>query len=194
MDANVLVDRIDVEQIRTCPHQKRARPEKRFGVIVFVHEDGEPCSLLNSLRLDGDALNEEDARLTARKKKARSMLDLLDDPACYARITTDRDMLTRLAKELDEEESKQRLEKAFIKIAKEKNAVEVFEGIVGVLGPNSRNVVLNNVAAVYAKMYQQRDVPNVHHLYPIISEYAERLAKKKMGKNHDKGSAQSSTT
>ena len=194
MDTTVLVDRIDVEQIRICPHQKKTRPERRFGVVVFVHEDGEPCSLLNSLRLDGDALNKEDARLSERKGEAKSILDLLDDPACYARITTDRDMLTRLAKELDEEKSKQRLEKAFIKIAKEKNAVEVFEGIVGVLGPNSRNVVLNNVAAVYAKMYQQRDVPNVHHLYPIISEYAERLAKKKMGKNHDKGSAQSSTT
>lgn len=194
MDANVLVDRIDVEQIRTCPHQKKTRPERRFGVVVFVHEDGKPCSLLNSLRLDGDALNKEDARLSERKGEVKSILDLLDDPACYARITTDRDMLTRLAKELDEEKSKQRLEKAFIKIAKEKNAVEVFEGIVGVLGPNARDVVINNVAAVYAKMYQQRDVPNIHHLYPLISEYAEKLAEKRRKKKRDEGSVQPSTT
>jgi hypothetical protein len=182
------VDRIDVEQIRICPHQKKARPEKRFGVVVFVHEDGEPCSLLNSLRLGGDALNKEDVRLTARKGEVESMLDLLDDPACYARLVTDRDMLTRLAKELDGEKSKQRLEKAFIKIAKEKNAVEVFEGIASVLGPSARDVVINNVAAVYAKMYQQRDVPNIHQLYPLISEYAKKLAEKKGGQKHDEGS------
>ncbi len=194
MNDTVLVDRIDVNQIRTCPHQKKTRPEKRFGVVVFVHKDGEPCSLLNSLRLDGDTLNKEDARLSEKKAEAKSILDLLSDPACYARITTDRDMLTRLAKELNEAKDKTTLKAAFIMIAKEKNAVEVFEGIADVLGPNSRDIVLHNVAAVYAKMYQQGDVPDIHHLYPLISEYAEKLAKKRRGRKHDKGSAQSSAT
>ncbi len=193
MDTTVLVDRIDVDKIRTCPHQKKTRSEKRFGVVVFVHEDGEPCSLLNSLRLDGDALNREDARLSKRKSEVKSILDLLDEPACYARITTDRDMLTRIAKELDDEEDKTLLEAAFMKISKEKNAVEVFEKIADILGPNNRDIVLHNVTAVYAKMYKQGDVADIHHLYPLISEYAEKRAEER-GKKHDKGSAQSSAT
>lgn len=176
----VLVDRIDVDKIKTCPHQMTVRPEKRFGVTVFVHqEDGEACSLLNSLCLSGDDLNREDRYLIAKKKGAKSILDLLDDPACYARLTTDDEMIQRLARELDRERSKKRLADAFTTIAKQKNAVEIFEGIIKVLGPKSRSTVLINVAHIYTRLYNEGDLQDVSHVYPLISECATILAKEK---------------
>lgn len=173
------VDRIDYSKIRVCGHNLPVTRIEKLGVIIFHHPDGTPCSLLNSLRLNADAINAEDALLSQAKGRAGSIVEKLDAPIVYSRLSTDKDLVERLAEELDEEKDLKRLEDAFLKIARGKNAVDVFRAIGAALGPEKNRIVLNNVAAVFTKQYRDGSIAELQHLYPLVLEAQQVLSEKR---------------
>jgi len=173
------VDRIDVSKIKICGHDMAVTRSERLGVNIFFHPDGKPCTLLNSLRLTGAAVNSEDVLLTKAKAEAERIIDKVDDPIVYSRLMSDKELVKRLAKELDEETDIKRLESAFTRIARGKNAVEVFRAMGQALGPDKNDIILNNVAAIFAKEYREGSVEGLQHLYPLVIEAQQVIAKKK---------------
>jgi len=168
----VYVDRVDVKHIQSCPHDLPVRRVEILGVQIFQHPDGEPCSVLNKLQLSGSEVNDEDSHLNAAKADAGSIIDKLDEPEVYSRLSTDAGLAERVARELDGERSKVRLEEAFLKIARGKNAVQAFKAIGAALDPEKYRVVLNNIAAVYVNHKDE----DLQHLLPLLMEYIEKYA------------------
>jgi len=166
----VYVDRVDTKHIQSCPHDLPVGKVEVLGVQIFQHPDGKPCSVLNSLQLSGPEVNESDPHLNAAKTDATSILEKLDDPLVYSRLYTDADLVERVAQELDKERSKSKLEEGFLRIARGKNAVEVFKAMGAALGPKKYRKVLNNIAAVYVK-YRNEDL---QHLLPLLEEYVDK--------------------
>lgn len=166
----VYVDRVDTKHIQSCPHDLSVTRVEVLGVQIFQHPDGEPCPVLNNLRMSGSEVNAADPRLRAAKADASSIIEKLSDPLIYSRLSTDRGLVERVAKELDKETSKAKLGKSFLEIARGRNAVEVFKAMGGALGPKKYRVVLNNIAAVYVK-YRDEDL---QHLLPLLVEFVEK--------------------
>jgi hypothetical protein len=158
------VDRVDTSRIRVCGHNSPVTKAVQLGVTVFYHPDGRPCSLLNSLRLDGDAVNREDAHLAAMKENTRNILDLLDDPSCYARLPTDKGLARLIAKELDRERNPESLTEALLKIARCQHAVEAFRAIREALSPRNQHILMKNILAIFTT------AADLQHLYPLIIE------------------------
>jgi len=159
------VDRIDTEHINKCPHDKKVKCVERFGVKIFLHDDGSPCSLLNSFALNGDDLNKEDVKLARAKAEAKSVFEMLEDPSVYARLSTDEDILRRLAEELDKEKSLKRLEEMFLQLIKQKNVIEVINALSKYV---DRGILINNAVAVYVKYRGDYDL---EHCIPLVKEY-----------------------
>jgi len=167
------VDRIDTSKILSCPHGATVTRKQKFGVTIFYHPDGAPCTLLNSLQLDGDTLNAEDIVLNEALTQPGSALGWFDNPRIYSRLAADIRLIKRLAAELDAMNSKKdahRLEAAILKIARGKNAVDIFRAIATIL---PKRLVFHNVTAVYMKNIlhiQDAEQQDLNHLYPIVAE------------------------
>jgi hypothetical protein len=173
------VDRIDTSHIRVCGHNLPVSKAAQLGVTIFYHPDGRPCSLLNSLRLDGDAVNREDAHLAAMKENARNILDLLDDPSCYARLPTDRELARLVAKQLDRERSPESLTEALLKIARCQHAVETFRAIREALSPRNQRILMKNILVIFTRQYTDGTATELQHLYPVIIEAQNIISPKK---------------
>jgi hypothetical protein len=171
----IYVDRVDTKHIRSCPHDLPVTGVEILGVQVFQHPDGEPCSVLNNLQMSGSEVNEADPRLRAAKADAQSIFEKLDEAEIYSRLSTDTGLIQRVAKELDASRSKKKVEEWFLKIARGKNAVEVFKAIGTALGPKKRRIVLENIACVYVKHRFKEDL---RHLVPLLVEYYEKYVQK----------------
>lgn len=168
------VDRID-SQVHRCVHDLPVTKVENIGVSIFLHPDGKPCLLLNSLKLDMDTVNAEDLNLQRAKANGKSVLESLVDPIIYSRLTVDRELSKRLADELDHEKDMKKIEAGFLAIARGKNAPEVFRTIGSVLGPAKNEIVMWNVAAVYGRHYATEDL---RHLVSLITEYQPALEKR----------------
>lgn len=114
----VFVDRVDTEHIQSCPHGLHVGMVEILGVKVFQHPDGEPCAVLNNLQLSGPEINEQDLHLRSAVSDAGSILGKLSDPEIYSRLSTDKGLIARVAKELDRERSHSRLADGFLEIAR----------------------------------------------------------------------------
>lgn len=171
----IYVDRVDTKHIQSCPHDLPVTRVEVLGVQIFQHPDGEPCSVLNNLQMSGAEVNEADPRLKATKADAQSIFEKLESPEIYSRLSTDTGLVERVAKELDASRSKKKVEAWFLKIARGKNAVEVFKAIGAALGPRKRRIVFENVACVYVKHRFKEDL---RHLVPLLVEYYEKYVQK----------------
>ena len=174
---SVHVDRIDVSKIRYCGHEQPVITIEKLGVPIFCHPDGKPCKLLNSLCLDGDLINEEDPLLSRAMAETERIVDKIDDPIVYSRLSTDRALIKRLARELDREKDRERFQEALIKVAHCEHAVEIFRAIAEVLEPKSKQHLLHNIGAIYTMQYRDGDVKGLEHLVPLVIE-AKQLADK----------------
>jgi len=177
------VDRIDVSRIRYCGHDQPVTTIEKLGVPIFCHPDGKPCKLLNSLCLDGDLINEEDLLLSRAMAEAERIVDKIDDPIVYSRLSTDRALIKRLARELDREKDEKRFQDALVKIGHCEHAVEIFRAIADVLGPKKKRILLNDIAAVFTMQYRDGSVKGLEHLYPLIIE-AQQLGVLKTGEKN----------
>jgi hypothetical protein len=178
------VDRIDTSKIHVCGHNLPVSKAVQLGVTVFHHPDGRPCSLLNSLRLDGDAVNREDSHFALMKKNTRNILDLLDDASCYARLPTDKELAGLVAKQLDAERDPESLTQALLKIARCKHAVETFRAIREALTPGKQRILMKNILVIFTKQYTDGTATDVSHLYPLIIE-AQNIFSSKNGETND---------
>jgi hypothetical protein len=174
------VDRIDVSRIRYCGHDQPVTTVEKLGVPIFCHPDGKPCKLLNCLCLDGDMVNEEDPLLSRATAEADKIVDKIDDPIVYSRLSTDKALIKRLARELDREKDKKRFQEALLKIGHCEHAVEIFRAVGDVLGAKKRHILLNNVTAIFTIQYRDGSVKGLEHLYPLIIE-AQQLGVLKSG-------------
>jgi hypothetical protein len=173
------VDRVDTSKIRICGHNFSVSKATQLGVTVFYHPDGRPCSLLNSLRLDGDAVNREDTHLAAMKENTRNILDLLDDPSCYARLPTDKELARLVATQLDRERDPESLTEALLKIARCQHAVETFRAIREALSPRNQGILMKNILVVFTRQYTDGTATDLQHLYPLIIEAQNVFSPKK---------------
>jgi hypothetical protein len=146
-----------------------------LGVPIFQHPDGVPCSLLNALQLSGDQINAEDTSLNAAKANAQCILEMMDNPLIYSRLSTDKALVHRLAKELDRL-GKRRLDEAFLRIARGKNSVPVLKAMGEALGPKVWFTILNNVTATWVN---HRESEDLEHLLPLIREFVAERDKRK---------------
>lgn len=173
------VDRVDTSQIRLCGHRLPVKRRERLGVTIFYHLDGQPCALLNSLCLDGDTVNREDTRLAEIKKKARSIIALLDDPEVYARLPTDKEIASLVAKELDREKDPERFTEALLKIARCRHAVESFRAIRAALSPRNQRLLMKNIVTLFSMQYADGTATELHHLCPLLIEAQDMFLPKK---------------
>jgi len=105
-------------------------------------------------------------------------LTWLDDPAVFSRLTTDDTLMKRLAHELDSEPRTARVEKAFLTIAKNKNACKIIRALVRAL-PDKAPVIFSNASAVFAK----HSLPKAgSYIYPIVLEYQRKILNKSKAK------------
>jgi len=103
--------------------------------------------------------------------KTDACLAWLDDAAMRSRLGTDEALMKRLTHDLMEEPSAAKVEKAFLTMAKEKNACDIFRALIRAL-PDKKRIILNNTAAVFAKYSPAEDVS---HIYPIVLEYRQTI-------------------
>lgn len=164
------VDRIDVSKIQYCGHEQPVTAVEKLGVPIFCHPDGKPCKLLNSLCLDGNMINEEDPVLSRIMAETDRIVDKIDDPIVYSRLSTDKAVIKRLAKELDREKDKKRFQEALLKIGQCEHAVDIFRAIGQALEPRKRRILLNNVTAIFTMQYCDGGVKGLEHLYPLVIE------------------------
>lgn len=171
LETSTHVDRIDTTKITTCPHNLAVKRVRKLGVIIFLHPDNTPCTFLNSFKLTGDILNAEDALLNEAKATTKDPLEWLNNPITYSRLGTDKTLMKRLAHDLDHETSSAKVEKAFLSIARGKNACDIIRAMIKAL-PDKETIILNNTAAIYANYSQTEDVS---HIYPIVLEYQRKI-------------------
>lgn len=164
------VDRIDLSKIRFCGHDQPVTTIEKLGVPIFCHPDGKACRLLNSLCLDGDMINEEDPLLSRAMAQAERIVDRIDSPIVYSRLSTDRKLIKRLARELDREKDEKRYVEALIKIGHCEHAVQIFRAIADVLGPKTKTILFNNVIAIFTMQFCDESVKGLEHLQPLVAE------------------------
>lgn len=178
------VDRIDTTRIRYCGHAQPVTSIEKLGVPIFCHPDGEPCKLLNSLCLNGDMINREDPFLSHAMAQAERIVDKIDDPVVYSRLATDKTVIKRLARELDRETDKKGFQEALIKIGHCEHAVQIFRAVADVLRPETKQILLDNVAAIFTMQYRDGSAKGLEHLHPLIIETQQLNALKRNEKSN----------
>lgn len=164
------VDRIDVTKIKICGHDQPVTAIEKLGVPIFCHPDGKPCMLLNSLRLDGDMINEQDPLLSCAIAQADRIIDKIDDPIVYSRLSTDKRLVKRLARELDREKDEKRFQEELIKVGHCEHAVAIFRAMADALGPEKKLILYHNIIAIFTAQFVDEGVKGLLHLQPLIME------------------------
>jgi hypothetical protein len=178
-DDSIYVDRIDTSKILTCPHGVVLTVKRRLGVDIFYHPNGKPCSVFNKLQLTADDLLAEDVYLNKVIREAKSIFEKIKEPRVYAVMGTYKPLVKRLAQELENERDLKKLKHMFLTIMRGSNAADVFRAIGAVLGPDKNEILLNNVAALYAKRYPHEDLKHVHQLLIEAEPVLERNLRRK---------------
>jgi len=99
------------------------------------------------------------------------VLTCLNDPAMRLKLSTDYTLVKRLAHELDNEPSTVKVEKAFLSIAKDRNARNIIRALIRAL-PNQEMTILNNASAVFAN---HASLKAVGPIFPIVVEYERKI-------------------